>query len=250
MVRLVITDFPTKEENEEFYLDDEFDLTQRIFTYHKFKKHSVILSKYDIHQNIYSLNLLSKKYLDFNQLLVHICDEEYYILFNHKTVYRAKINANFITDDIMKSILMTKHIAMLSRAGDIDKIHYVINSRYHHAVENILKQNTKNEEGEVIAYSLGNVEDLVLNLTELDDMKTYASKMTYLFSLGLILLWVMAFGLDILSNKFFYKQSLEKVKNDIKLEKRMAKRQSIILKRTKNEYKILTQCITNPQDLK
>ena len=121
MVRLVVTDFATKEDNETFYLNDEFDISQKMFTYDSFKKQSVYLSKYEVTNTIYSLNLLSKEYLNKNQLLVHITDSEYFILFNHKTVYSAKINQNFITDDIIKSILITKHIAMLSSGGSIKK---------------------------------------------------------------------------------------------------------------------------------
>ena len=157
MVRLVITDFATKEDNESFYINDEFDTTQNIFTYNSFKKYGVNLSRYETNNEIYSLNLLSKKHLDKNQFLLHIAEGEYIILFNHKTVYSAKINSNFITDDMIKSILITKHIAMLSSGGSIDKIYYVINSKYKSAVENILKQNTKNEKNEVVAQPLGEI---------------------------------------------------------------------------------------------
>ena len=61
MVRLVITDFATKEDSEFFYVNDEFDVSQNMFTYHSFKKYSVYLSKYS-NDEIYSLNLSSKKY--------------------------------------------------------------------------------------------------------------------------------------------------------------------------------------------
>ena len=46
MVRLVRTDFDTREDSEYFYIADEFDSSQNMFTYSSFKKYSVYLSKY------------------------------------------------------------------------------------------------------------------------------------------------------------------------------------------------------------
>ena len=60
MVRLVRTDFDTREDSEYFYIADEFDASQNMFTYSSFKKYSVYLSKYT-NDEIYSLNILSKK---------------------------------------------------------------------------------------------------------------------------------------------------------------------------------------------
>ena len=65
MVRLVITDFATKEDSENFYINEEFDVSQNMFTYSSFKKYSVYLSKYT-NDAVYSLNILSKKYLQKN----------------------------------------------------------------------------------------------------------------------------------------------------------------------------------------
>ena len=244
MVRLVVTDFQTKEDNETFYLNDEFDISQKMFTYNSFKKHSVILSKYEATKTIYSLNLLSKKYLNKNQILVHITDSEYFILFNHKTVYSAKINQNFITDDIIKSILITKHIAMLSSGGSIKKYYYVINSKYKSAVENILKQNTKNEKSEEIAYSLGNIEELIKPLNELDTLKSHYGKNIFVVFFILLLVWIIFFGLEQATKKYIYKEPLEKLKREIKVEKRLIHRQKILFNRTNKKYKELTDCIT------
>lgn len=244
MVRLVITDFATKDDNESFYLNNEFGISQNMFTYDSFKKHSVYLSKYETSNTIYSLNLLSKKHLNKNQLLVHITDSEYYILFNHKTVYSAKINQNFITDDIIKSILITKHIAMLSSGGSIERYYYVITSKYKSAVENILKQNTKNEKNEEIAQSLGNVEELVKPLNELDNFKAHFGKNIFVLFFVVLSAWIVFFGLDLLTKKYIYTQPLEKLKREIKIEKRLIQRQKILLNRTNKEYKELTQCIT------
>ena len=245
MVRLVATDFATKDDNETFYLNDEFDISQNMFTYESFKKHSVYLSKYEVSNTIYSLNLLSKKYLSKNQLLVHITDSEYFILFNHKTVYSAKINQNFITDDIIKSILITKHIAMLSSGGTIERYYYVITSKYKSAVENILKQNTKNEKNEEIAQSLGNAEELVKSLNELDNFKSHFGKNIFVLFFVALIAWVMFFGLDIVTKKYIYKKPLEKLKREIKIEKRLIQRQKILLNRTNKKYEEFTECITS-----
>ena len=247
MVRLVITDFATKDDNEAFYTSDEFDVLQKVFTYDSFKRYSVYLSKYDTSDDIYSLNLLSKKYLPKNQFLIHIADGEYFILFNHKTVYSAKINQNFITDDMIKSILITKHIVLLSGGAEIEKIHYVINSKHRSAIENILKQNTRNEKGEVVAQTLGNIDELIKPLNELDNIKSHTFKNFVLIGFMASVLWVMVFGMEIFTKKVFYKQSLQNLKRQLKIEKRLVKRQEILLKSTMKKYTDLTACISKEE---
>ena len=246
MVRLVRTDFDTKEDSEYFYISDELDLSQNMFTYDSFKKYSVYLPKYT-NDEIYSLNILSKRYLDKNQFLIHISDNEYVILFNHKTVYSAKINQNFITDDMIKSILITKHIAMLSSGGAIENIYYVINSKYKSAVENILKQNTKNEKNAVIAKSLGEIWDLVKPLNELDTFKSHSSKVLYSSFLVGGVLWSVFFGLNTFADKIFQKESLDNLKREVKIEDQLIKRQEILLKNSKQEYTTITECLTLPE---
>ena len=246
MVRLVRTDFDTKEDSEYFYTADEFDESQNMFTYSSFKKYSVYLSKYT-NDDIYSLNILSKKYLQRNQFLIHISDSEYVILFNHKTVYSAKINQNFITDDMIKSILITKHIAMLSSGGDIENIYYVINSKYKSAVENILKQNTKNDKNHVIAKSLGESWDLVKPLNELDTYKSHISKLTFATVLIGGSVWAMLFGLNMFAEKVFQIESLDNLKREIKVEEQLIKRQNIMLNTSEKKYKEITACITIPE---
>lgn len=243
MVRLVRTDFPTKEDSEFFYINDEFDSSQSMFTYDKFKKYEVFLSKYS-NDEIYSLNLLSKKYLDKNQFLIHIADNEYVILFNHKTVYSAKINQNFITDDMIKSILITRHIAMLSSGGEIENIYYVINSKYKSAIENILKQNTKNEKNNVVAKSLGEIKDLIKPLNELDTSKSHFSKMFYVFTLIFGGLWLMIYGLNYVADKVFFKESLDGLKQELKIETQLSKRQEILLNNAQKAYKEVADCIS------
>lgn len=244
MVRLVITDFATKEDSEFFYVNDEFDVSQNMFTYHSFKKYSVYLSKYS-NDEIYSLNLLSKKYLGRNQFLIHIADGEYVILFNHKTVYSAKINQNFITDDMIKSILITKHIAMLSSGGAIENIYYVINSKYKCAIKNILKQNTKNEKQEVVAKSLGEIEELVKPLKELDTSKSHFTKLTYMSLLLGVSFWVMFSGLKTFTDKVFYTEPLENLQRELRVETQLAKRQEKLLNESQIKYKELTDCISS-----
>ncbi|MGA1931681.1 hypothetical protein ACH5BF_03035 [Arcobacter sp. YIC-464] len=248
MVRLVITDFSSKEENFDLYVSDEFGDNQTMFTYDNFRKHSVILSRYDVHDDIYSLNLLSKKHLDNNQILVHIADEEYYILFNHKTVYTAKINPNFISDDIMKSILITKHIAMLSSGGEIEHIYYVANTKYNAAIENILKQNTKNEKGEVIAESLGDVNSLIENLNPLDTINTYSLKSAYVIGLLAFIATIVFYVLPSIEKKYIETSSLKQIENEIKIQKRLVVREKILLRTAKRKHKELIQCISG--DLK
>jgi hypothetical protein len=243
MVRLVRTDFDTKEDSENFYISDEFDVSQNMFTYDSFKKYNVYFSKYT-NDEIYSLNLLSKKYLDKSQFLIHISDSEYVILFNHKTVYSAKINQNFITDDMIKSILITKHIAMLSSGGDIEKIYYVISSKYKSAVENILKQNTKNEKNHVVAQSLGEIWDLIKPLNELDTFKTHTSKLFYIISICGFVLWMILFGLNIVADKVFHTESLADINREVTIETQLIKRQKILLNNNQNKYKEITECLT------
>ena len=217
-----------------------------MFTYSSFKKYSVYLSKYT-NDEIYSLNILSKKYLQKNQFLIHISDSDYVILFNHKTVYSAKINQNFITDDMTKSILITKHIAMLSSGGDIENIYYVINSKYKSAVENILKQNTKNDKNHVVAKSLGETWDLVKPLNELDTYKSHISKLSYATVLIAGSVWAMAFGLNMFAEKFFQIESLDNLKREIIVEEQLIKRQNIMLNTSEKKYKEITACITIPE---
>ena len=244
MVRLVITDFPTKEDNEDFYIHDEFDVLQNMFTFDSFKKHSVLLSRYDTHDEIYSLNLLSKKNLDNNQLLVHIADEEYYILFNHKTVYTAKINSNFITDDIMKSVLITKHIAMLSSGGNIENIYYVINSKYNSAIENIFIQNTKLNDEKKTAKKLGDVKTLVRNLSPLDTLNTYTIKSSIIIGLIALFLSIVFYALPAIESTYIEKSSLKGLEKEIKIQKRLVVRQKILLRTAKRKQEELVQCVS------
>lgn len=247
MVRLVITDFKSKEDNELFYNDEDIIVSQKIFTYFSFKKYALYFPKYETVDEIYSLNLISKKYLDANQFLVHISDSEYVILFNHKTVYSAKINSNFITDDIIKSILINRHIVMLSSGGDIDKIYYIINSKYKSAIENILKQNTKNEKNEVVAISLGDINDLVKPLNPLENISKFLSKYVILFSLLIFSFWYCTVAVNQIADKFLYKESIENLKRELLVQNAVLKKQNILFKNSVAEYEKASTCISKQE---
>lgn len=245
MVRLIITDFESKEENEAFYIKDEFDPIVQLFTYYSSKKYSVYLSKYDVTDKLFSLNIVSKKYLNKNQFLIYMEDERYIILFNHKTIFSAKINENFMADDIAKSILTTKHIAMLSSGGSIKTIYYIINSQYKSALENILKQNTKNENKDIIAKELGDINRLVAPLNELDSTKTYIFKIFYTFSFTVLILWLITFGLNYISKQFFLEESLTSIKRELKINESIERRQMTLLKKAQTKYRKEIECILN-----
>lgn len=249
MVRLVITDFATKEDSESFYINEDFDVSQNMFTYKAFKKYSTYLPKYSS-DKIYSLNLLSKKYLEKDQFLIHIADGEYIILFNHQTIYSAKINANFITDDMIKSILITKHIAMLSSAGSLKNIYYIISSKYKAALENILQLNIKNDKKEIIAKSLGDINELVKPLKELDSKKSHGLKMLALISLFAGSFWVVFFGLKLATDNVLYIEPLDGLNQELKFETQFIVRQEKTLNDLKKQYNELTECITYKEALK
>ena len=249
MVRLIITDFATKEDSESFYINEEFDVSQNMFTYKSFKKHSTYLPKYS-NDKVYSINLLSRKYLEKDQFLIHIADGEYIILFNHKTIYSAKINANFITDDMIKSILITKHIAMLSSGGSLANIYYIINAKYKAALENILQLNIKNDKKEIIAKSLGDINELVKPLTELDSQKSHLLKLSVLAVLFAGTLWVLTSGLKLATNSVFYIEPLDGLRDELKFESQFMTRQEKTLDTLKTQYNDIAGCITYKEDLK
>ena len=226
MVRLVVTDFATKEDSEFFYVNGEFDVSQNMFTYNSFKRYNVYLPKYQ-NDEIYSLNLLSRKYLDKNQFLIHIADAEF----------------------VIKSILITKHIAMLSSGGAIENIYYVINSKYKGAIENILKQNTKNERQEVVAKSLGEIDDLVKQLNELDTFKSHSSKLFYMGIFLAAVLWTVFGGLEKFTDKIFFIEPLEGLTNELKIEGQLSKRQEILLNNSEKRYHELVDCITSSKEV-
>lgn len=244
MVRLVATDFKTKEASEAFYLNEKFDASQKIFTYSFFKKYSLYMSRYLGNYKIYSLNLLSKKYLDNNEFLVYITDEEFLVLFNHKTIYASKINLHYITDDIIKSILITKHlVAVLNIEDTQKKLNYLIDSRYKYAIENILKENVKLNDM-VISKNLGDIEELTTPMNELLNTKIHYSRLAYVASLFVVVIWIFGFGLDIVSNKIFFNTSLDDLRSEVDFESRALIRQQKILDTHLSQYNEITKCIS------
>jgi hypothetical protein len=245
MVRLVATDFKTKESSEAFYLNEKFDSSQKIFTYSFFKQYSVYMSRYQVNYTIYSLNLLSKKYLDNNEFLVYITDEEFLVLFNHKTIYASKINLHYITDDIIKSILITKHLVAVLNIDDTQKkLNYLIDSRYKYAIENIVRENIKINDT-VIAQDIGDIEELTLPMNELLNTKTHYSRLAFVAGLFISVFWIMGYGLDMVSNKIFFNTSLDELRNEVDFESRALIRQQKILDTHLSQYNEMTKCISH-----
>ncbi|OCL81754.1 hypothetical protein [Arcobacter porcinus] len=249
MVRLAITDFSSQEESEQFYLDNELENSKKLFTYNSFRKHEVYVPKNSVY-DYYSLNLLSKEYLDENEFLIYIADEEFVLLFNHKTIYSVKLNLNFITDDIIKSILMTNHITMLSSGGKINKINYIIDSKFRAAIEVLLQENIKNDIKEIICFKLGDSKDLSENLNELDTTNSFYSKISILSILAFAIFYGMFFGLSDLKNEYLTHSSLDPIKQELDFESRFIARQDKALNSAQKEYDDLIQCISNKEDIK
>ena len=245
MVRLVITDFATKDASESFYRRDEFDSFEQLITYNALKKHSSYISKYSVNGDVYSLNLLSLKHLENNEFLIYITDEEYVILFNHKTVYSAKVNQHFITDDIIKSVLITKHILSLANTQDKKKVFYLIDAKYKYGIENILKYNTLSEENEVIASSLGEIEELIKPLNQLNTPKMHYAKLLYVAGVVGMILWISIFGLGMATAKLIDEDILTKLQSDLEFEKQVLQRQENILNIENKKLDELTKCISN-----
>ncbi|MEJ5167763.1 MAG: hypothetical protein WHU93_01225 [Arcobacteraceae bacterium] len=245
MVRLVATDFKTKEASEAFYVGKQFDESQKIFTYSFFKQYSLHISKYQGNYKIYSLNLLSKKYLNNNEFLIYITDEDFLVLFNHKTIYTAKINLHYITDDIIKSILIAKHlVAVLNTDDNQKKLNYLIDSRYKYAVENIVRENIKINDM-IIAQNLGDIEELTMPMNELLDMKTHYSRLAFVSVLLIGVFWVIGFGLDMVSNKILFNTSLDDLRSEVDFENRALIRQQKILDSHLSQYNETTKCLSH-----
>lgn len=242
MVRLIITDFKDKSENEAFYITDEYETKVQLFTYYRLKKHSVYLSKYEVNDNLYSLNVVSKKHLKKNQFLIYIEDEKFIILFNHKTIYSAKINPNFMADDIIKSILTTKHITMLSGGGNSIELNYIINSKYKSALEHLLQQNTKNEKNEIMAFEINEINRLVKNLNELDTNKSHFGKLIFIVVFISFIFWAIFSGLGILSKKVLVEEPLKILNRQLAIEKNRLKKQKVLLREKQVIYKKEVDC--------
>jgi len=248
MVRLIVTDYHSKEEYEDFYTSiDELEPLKELFVYYKYRKYKAYLPRSHVHENIYSLNILSRKYLDYDNFLIYIGDSEFYILFNHKTIYSAKINENFITDDMIKSILIAKHLTMLSSGGSIDKIYYIIDSKYKFAIENILKQNTKNENNQVIATELGHVETLVKKVPEMDTLSTFVKKNSVIAAVLFIIYLTVNSVLPFIEKNYLEDNFIEKYEKELQIEQRLNKRLLNRFEKVAKEHKDLTQCISNIQ---
>jgi hypothetical protein len=171
MVRLITTDCFN-------YNDLETNIPNgiKIFAYHHFEEHSCIASKDDLKDTLYSLNVVSKIHLPKEKFLIYMNDFEYSICFNHKTIYSLKLIGKFKINDIIKSVLITKNLIMLLSAGEIDKVYYIIDSKYEELYKNLLEENLKNAQGGYIVERLGTTENLVKKLPELETLTKFLFK--------------------------------------------------------------------------
>ena len=244
MVRLVRDDFLNVEDNHAFYSNNEVEKFDKMIWLKSLKvKHVELPSIMAANNEIYSLINLSKQYLSKNQLLVSITDEDYIILFNHKTVYSAKVNIDFLIDDIIKSILINKHISRLSMSEENKTLHYIVSSKFKDAIEYLFEQNTKNENNKVIAKSLGDIDVLVKPLIKLDTYSTFFYKNLILLGLAVFSFYTLFFGLDAIKSKYFSINSLSSLESKISLYKRFIKKETINLKKVQVEYKEIISCL-------
>ena len=109
---------------------------------------------------------------------------------------------------------------------------------------------SKNEQKEIIAQSLGNVDDLVVGLKELDTPKSHTLKLAILISLLAGSFWLSFFGLDMIKDKYLQIEPLDPQKQEINFEDNFKARQEKTLNDVQSEYDTLTNCITNKEDLK
>jgi len=171
MVRLITTDC--------FYNSNNNETLQngiKIFVYHNFQEHSSIVSKDDLKDTLYSLNIVSKTHLPKENFLIYMNDFEYSVCFNHKTIYSLRLTETFKINDIIKSVLITKNLIMLLSAGEVDKVYYIIDSNYEELYKNLLEENLKNAQEECIVQSVGTTLNLVQNLPELETLTKFLLK--------------------------------------------------------------------------
>jgi hypothetical protein len=171
MVRLITTDC--------FYNSNNNETLQngiKIFAYHNFEEHSSIVSKDDLKDTLYSLNIVSKIHLPKEKFLIYMNDFEYSICFNHKTIYSLRLSETFKINDIIQSVLITKNLIMLLSAGEIDKVYYIIDSKYEELYKNLLEENLKNAQEECIVERVGTTEHLVKKLPELETLTKFLFK--------------------------------------------------------------------------
>lgn len=243
MVRLIVTDFSSYEDNISFYSTDEFETVENIFTFDSLKKEEVFLPKESLKDDIYSLNLLSKKYLQNNEFLVYVSENEYYILYNHKTNYNAKINQEFFIDDLIKSILITKHITKLVNNNDETKIYFLIENSYKEVVESLFKVNLHIQNQDLHITNLGEVKNLVKPLNKLFTFKNYFIKVSYIFILLSGFFWYIFSGAQLLTDNFINKKSMKSLDRNLRLATISDKRINSILNKELRTYKNISQCM-------
>ena len=188
MVRLITTDC--------FYNSNNNETLQngiKIFVYHDFQEHSSIVSKDDLKDTLYSLNIVSKIHLPKEKFLIYMNDFEYSICFNHKTIYSLRLSETFKINDIIQSVLITKNLIMLLSAGEIDKEYCIIDSKYEELYKNLLEENLKNAQEECTVQNIGTTEHLVKKLPELETLTKFLFKYLTL-GIGFIIVILFTFN--------------------------------------------------------
>lgn len=203
MVRLVLTNFPFAHEIKEFYAEGFEKNMKRMFFYNGFNnKEEVYLPKEDLKKTkFYSINELSQNFIEDNNFLVYISDRQFNILFDHITISSTILDKKYKIEDIIKLIIITKHLSILSSGGDLEKIFYVIDSEHKSTIEHLLKINTMNENAQIIAKDLGTKEELIPKLTELDTSESFIFKQLQLLLVTTITFCAIFFGAELLFKK-------------------------------------------------
>lgn len=247
MVRLVSTDFVSLEQNKEFYAIDEYSSLQKMFTYERFKIHEVYLEKTIKNESIYSLNLLSNKHLKFNEFLVYISQSEYYILFNHKTSYCAKISNDFFMDDIIKAILITKHISKLASPDENKTINLLLNTQNNTLLKKLFEENIKKSEQAIHISNLENINTLIKELNPLITSNNFVFRSVYFLSVSFFVFWFLGSGINILETNLITKHSLKSINKSLYIEQQSIKRNTKTLLSYQNEYKNISMCLNKKE---
>ena len=243
MVRLVITDFAIKEKAYEHYKVTEYDAFKEIFVYSNFKKEVTYVPESVKSEKFYSINELSKSKLEDEEFLIYVNEEEFILLFNHKTIFYTYMDENFFLEDLSKSIVVMKHMnQMISNIPD-SKIVMVVESSKRSLIKTVLENNIS------IPIEQRSLEEMIQNEPTMDTNNSFMKKnLTFIASLALIL-WIGFYGFSMLSHQIFYKTSLQKINKDLKLHKRLISRANVTIKTKQKEYEELKACMTNKEVL-
>ena len=97
---------------------------------------------------------------------------------------------------------------------------------------------------------MGDINELVKPLTELDSQKTHVLKLSLITFLLAGSFWILTVGLKIATDNVFYIEPLDGLRNEVKFESQFITRQENTLNTLKTQYNELTDCITHKEALK